>query len=641
MYKLSVPIMFHTITDENKEAIVKNLKECKVDRVFLAGIEYIFDPYGVYYSEEMKSKIAYLKENGFEVGVWVNSFGHGNVLSHESGEPIDLSMYTKVEGIEKKNESSVCPYDKNVIEVFAKNVKLIASMNPDLLMFDDDYRLNYRNYSMGCMCENHLKEYYRRIGEVIPKEEIERKVFSGGKNFYRTEWLKLQGETLVNFAKKMREAVNEVNPQIRLSLCACWDTWDFEGTNGVELSKAFAGDTAPFLRTIGAPYHTPKVSMSIEANRAQAFWCKDTGIELFTEGDVYPRHRYNVPARQLELFDLALLASNEFDGILKYMYDYTQPFGYETGYCDRHIKNSKIREEVKEAVKGKKAVGLRVVNVMAKTENWHLKENTPKGVSRFLCEQMEATTRHATCILTDNAIPTTYTDAEAPIFVMGENAYYVEENELTNGAILDISAAKILTERGMDVGLIEAENTSASGEYYVNEADTIYNLGDTEFFEIKCNEKAEIETLLKPSNTPGSYRYENEKGQKFFVLASSLMREDYKEVTLCSNYTSNYYRKKQLTDAIEYVSGKKMAVKTISKNPNLYMLALENEEKTSLTVSVINPFIDEAEDIEFTLGDNYKEIKFIGHNCEGEFENNKVKINYVEPYGFIAFEVKK
>ena len=62
------------------------------------------------------------------------------------------------------------------------------------------------------------------------------------------------------------------------------------------VSKAFAGDTAPFLRTIGAAYHSTQVSMAVETTRAQAFWCKGTGIELFTEGDVYPRPRYTVPA---------------------------------------------------------------------------------------------------------------------------------------------------------------------------------------------------------------------------------------------------------------------------------------------------------------------------------------------------------
>ena len=69
------------------------------------------------------------------------------------------------------------------------------------------------------------------------------------------------------------------------------------------------------------------------------------------------------------------------------------------------------------------------------------------------------------------------------------------------------------------------------------------------------------------------------------------------------------------------------------------MVALENSDKTALTVSVINPFIDEVMNIEFDLSEKYKEVKFI--NCEGHFSGDKVTVNYLEPYGLMAFEVKK
>ncbi len=542
MYKLSVPIMFHTMNKENIDLIIENLHQCKVDRVFFVGLNYLFAPNGTFCSEDMKWKIAYLKENGFEVGVWFSSFGHGDVLLHETGGKSDLSMYTKLEGIDGVNENSVCPYDQNVIETIGENLKLVASMNADILMFDDDYRLNYRNYRMGCMCKNHLDEYYRRIGEVIPKEDLESKIFSGGKNFYRTEWLKLQGETLVNFALKMRQKVNEVDSKIRMGFCACLDTWDFDGTNCIEITKALAGDTEPFLRANGAPYHHPVVSMAVETTRAQANWCKNCNLEFWAEGDVYPRPRYNVPARQLELFDLAILSTGETDGILKYMYDYTQPFGYETGYYDRHIKNEQIRNELKNAITDKKAVGLRVIDTMAQTENWHLGETTPEGVSAYIVAQME-NARHAKRILTDNAIPTNYDDANSPCFIMGEDAYYVSDKDLNCGALLDISAARILTERGFDVGFISAEACEFTGEYYINEDDTIFNLIGAELFKVECNENAEVETLLMPYKTVGSYKYENKQGQKFFVLAVSLMGESYKNVSILANYTSNYYRK--------------------------------------------------------------------------------------------------
>ena len=640
MYKYSVPVSFTSMNEETRPKFAEIFKESKIDRVFLC----VGDPIpGVTFlrenEEKVKDDIAYFKSQGFEVGVWINAFGHGGPLSHDVNGLDTSDDFTKLEGVDVKNEYSYCPLDEKFAELYATALKLIAKASPSLIMLDDDYRLNYRSYRMGCACPLHMNEYYKRIGEVIPKEELERKVFSGGKNFYRTEWLKLMGETLVNFAKKMREEVNKVDSSVRLGICQCWDTWDAEGTDGIEIANAFAGDTKPFLRTIGAPYHGVTIPLTIETNRLEAHWAKTNGIEVFCEGDVYPRPRYKVPARKLEIYDLALLASGETDGILKYMFDYNRPVEYECGYHERHIKNEGLRTEVKEIFVDKQATGIYVVDEMRKMENWHLPEETPEGVSTYLIRAME-TARDAKSILANNAVPTTYKNNGEPLFIMGENAWYVDEENLKNGAVLDVSAAKILCERGIDTGLVSAKKTPCIGETFLKEnEDMISGLDGMELYEVACSDKAEVETVFVPSNTPGSYRYENANGQRFFVLACSLMGEECVVPKENTNYTVNYYRKAQMISAIEWVSGKKLAAKTIAKCPDLYTIVSENTDKTALSVAVVNSFIDDAYDIEFTLGKEYSSVRFVG--CEGIFDGNTVKINYMEPYSFAAFEVKE
>lgn len=638
MHKLSIPVMFTSMTDETRPKYAEIFKTSSVDRVFLCINDPIFaEKYISENEEKVKKDIAYFKSQGFEVGVWMNAFGHGGPLSHDVDGLAVSDNFTKLEGIGGKNEYSYCPLDENFADLYAKVIQMIANAGPAIIMLDDDYRLNYRNYRMGCTCPLHLNAYYERIGEVIPKEQLEQKVFSGGENFYRTEWLKLMGETLVDFAKKMRSALNEVDSTIRLGICQCWDTWDFEGTDGIELAKAFAGDTKPFLRTIGAAYHNVSVPLTIETNRVQAHWCRDTGVEVFCEGDVYPRPRYNVPSRYLELFDLGLLASGETDGILKYMFDYNRPAEYECGYFKRHQKNEALRNQVKEIFDGKKATGVYIVDEMRKTKQWHLPVETPEGVSDYICAALE-NARQAKAILVSNAIPVTYEKAGHPLCIMGENAWYAEKEDLQNGSIIDISAAKILTERGIDVGLGSAKAASVAGETYLTENDTITGFEGMELYEITCSSEAKIETVFVPQNTPGSYRYENAEGQRFFVLACSLLREDFGMVKDNANYTANYYRKKQLVSAIEWVSGKKMAAQTTAKCPNLYTIVSEQEDYSRLSTAVINAFTDDAFDIEFELGKTYESIRFI--NCEGSFDGSKVTVDYMEPYGFAAFEVR-
>lgn len=639
MYKYAAPIMFHSVTEHNRAEIAQSLKECGIERVFFCIVPYPFEADAQYNTPHMTDTIAYFKAQGLEVGVWFSSFGHGVPLSHESGKDATLIPYTKLEGLGGKNEHSVCPLDEGVVDIFTRRIKEIAAMQPDLIMLDDDYRLNNRNYRMGCTCPLHLQEYYRRIGEVIEKDMLEQVIFSGGANRYRTEWMGLMSDTLVDFAARLRAAVDEVDSSIRMSFCTCWDMWDFDGADCLELAKTLAGGTKPFIRTFGAPYHDQKVSMAIESTRAQAHWCRGSGIELFAEGDVYPRPRYNVPARQLELFDLALIASGETNGILKYMYDYVQPFGYETGYTDRHLAAAELRRELFQATAGKRAVGVRVVDVMHKVEGWQLPENAPEGVAHYLCRAGIEITKTAKCLLTDNAIPTTYESIDAPLFIMGENARHVTEQELDCGAVLDAAAAVILTERGIDVGLLSDEPDTATGETYLKQGDTIKSLDGVRLMGLQCSTNAVVETVLTPTGTPGSYRYENGKGQRFFVIAADLMRGDFVEAEQCPAYTSNYYRKTQLTAAIEYVGRSKMPVKTTAKCPNLYVIATESSDCSALTVSVINPFIDDAADVKFELGKQYSAVRFIG--CSGSMSGDTITVQRIEPFGFAAFEVRQ
>lgn len=116
------------------------------------------------------------------------------------------------------------------------------------------------------------------------------------------------------------------------------------------------------------------------------------------------------------------------------------------------------------------------------------------------------------------------------------------------------------------------------------------------------------------------------------------MREDFGRVTDNPNYTTNYYRKAQLVSAIEWVSGKKLAAKTTAKCPDLYTIVSEDQEQKALSVAVMNAYTDDAFDIEFTLDKVYKEVRFVG--CKGNMNGDKVRIDYMEPYGFAAFEVR-
>ena len=394
MRKLSVPINITTLTEKNLPLYLEQVKSCGAKRVFVCGIEDICDTQAYSDSDRLKKIIDFFKQNDIEIGIWINSFGHGGALT--GVDQSSSADYTQMAGFKgESGEFSNCPLDENFVKDFCTGAKELAKLNPDMIMLDDDFRINPRSgYYLGCFCELHIKKYYKRIGKEVPREKLEELIFTGGKNEYRTEYMKLMAESVLNFAQKLRNAVDEVNPTIRLGACCCMESWDFNGTDAIEIAKTLAGNTKPFMRTLGAPYWDSNIIGIIEDTRLQASWGADAGVEVFGEGDTYPRPRYipNSPSRPLELFDFVLTADGTADGILKYMFDYTYKPDFELGYVKNHIKNDALRQQIKSIFAGKKTVGIYSFNAMHKIENWEMPTelSRPQMAIRLMCTYQSA-----------------------------------------------------------------------------------------------------------------------------------------------------------------------------------------------------------------------------------------------------------
>ena len=192
-------------------------------------------------------------------------------------------------------------------------------------------------------------------------------------------------ETMLNFAHRMRAAVDSVDSNIRLGLAGAIENWDADGLHLPDLISAFAGNTKPFFRTHGAPYWSTDIMKIIESTRMQNKWLLDAGIDdMMAEGDTYPRPRYNVPFKTLELFNYALIADDNSKGMLAYIVDYSHKPDYEQGYVEKYIKCESQRRGVEEIFDGKKAVGVTVCNEMHKIENWALPEKVIDGIAHKL-----------------------------------------------------------------------------------------------------------------------------------------------------------------------------------------------------------------------------------------------------------------
>lgn len=629
MHKISVPVMNYNVKRSDRKRLLQELRRFNAERIFLALDTYENDKKKRIESlKELEDNCKFFKEKGFEVGAWIWTFWVKN--------NIEFRNMRSIKGTEIRE--FMCPTDEKFVEFATDYMSDIAKCGIDLIMFDDDFRYGFLSDSPACLCDKHIEIINSITGEKSTREEIYSHIVSGRKNKFRDAYLKANGDAFRNFAYAVRNAVDKVDCTIRIGACACMSSWDIDGTDAYELAKILAGNTKPFVRLIGAPYWSVNKSWGnslqdvIELERMESSWTRHEDIEIMAEGDVFPRPRINCPASFLEGFDTAIRASGCTDGILKYGVDYYSNTDYETGYAIFHERNMPLYNAINEIFGNKKSCGVRVYESMKKVADMVM----PTAVNNQVNIQ-DLFFSKAARTLTCNSIPTVYEGMGVCGIVFDENARNIPLKDIENGLIIDIAAAEILTQRGIDVGIewIGDALPQSSGcsdlncEHFI-EDDNHIATHDSIIYDIKLKENAEV---LSDINTdkglkPVSYRYENANGNRFLVL--NLNTRQGSDILL-----RHYARSRQYADNIPWLSGNNLPA-YIYGHPSLYIQTKEKDN--CLAVGIWNFYADTALEPVVELGKDYSDIKFI--NCEGQLNGNKVYLNNISPFAFVGFEVK-
>lgn len=644
MYKIIVP----TVIDNghfDKEKTAQELMRCGVRDIALA-VEQDFSSnknWGL-----LKELISYFEEKDFEVIVWM-----GEMMGHARMDAkADKGKFMHLKTLETGVPSEAyCLLDEDFITYCCNWIKDVAKAGAKTILIDDDYRLGTWN-GTGCCCDLHMKMVRDALGENISLEELRDRVLKGEKNRYRDIWMQVQTQAMNFFARRLREAVDEVSSCIRIGTCLAYDAWD-NGGDVVERLKILAGNTRPLVRTYGAPYHAYNgmfckmplaavvdnpLGFVVEKVRQQGAWLKNKGIEVIAEGDTFPRPRIATPASYLECFDMIVRADGNYHGNLKYMLDYVSSASYESGYVDAMISNKDNYEIINKVFKNGVAKGL------CPYVRPDIFQNADMGDK--ICNSEEYFTPlngPALKLCAVNGLPTTYEDEGVQV-VFGENARMIPLEKLRNGALIDIVAAKILKNRGVDVGLQSEEDitfeegasiTSSLNEYFKDENEYVCLWGWGGQKRIEISKSAVVKTqiyLNGVSSVVGSYVYKNSQNQKFLVFNFDAWE--------CRNYLGyfdSYARKFEIINFLSEIEHPLNAY--IEGNyPNLYMMVKEQEGTTS--IGIWNLFPDKAKNIVLKTIKPYRQVIF--HNCKGQYYDGKIHIeDTLFPYEFFALELKE
>ena len=635
MYRVSVPLMLNQRFEKDFDLLMDQCRQAGVQRVFLCPCMSISpEEQKQEHLRLLRTYLPRVEEAGFEAAVWTNSLGHGGApqpegVTNDTTHP-GVRLMADIDG--RYLGYSYCPLNETFTGLFCQWVQDLARAGARTIMLDDDYRLSFRAGQHFCACPAHMKKLEEELGEPVTRAFIKGKLAEKAPNRYRDAWLKVQGDSLLGLAKKLRAALDEVDPTVRLGHCAVLSTWDIDGVDSMELSRAFAGNNPPFLRYIGAPYWAAlhafgymRLAYVCVYERLQQGWCRKSGIETFCEGDSYPRPRETVPAAYLEGFDTAMRVAGTNDGILKYMFDYTSSPRFETGYLDAHRRHMPLYEALHRHFDGKTAVGVSVfqpMHTLASSqepgEDWE--ERCIPAALRFAC---------------DCGLPVRYDTGDEPTLLFGDAAAFAGEEQLAHGAILDLSAAEILTRRGWDVGLAAAGVPfAATGEYFPAE-DEDGEISGTGWYETTPAPGAQVLSwLVGPAGrAPAAYFYRNAAGRRFLVYAFKA-QEAYERTAPQHGVFRSRNRTLQVQAALPRLCGKQPAV-VCSPAPNLYVQA--KTDGRSLSVALWNFCEDELYGQTVTLPGGKAIHWAVG---SGAFSGGVVRVEPIPPFGMAAFTVE-
>lgn len=369
-------------------------------------------------------------------------------------------------------------------------------------------------------------------------------------------------------------------------------------------------------------------------------WCSDD-MEIVGEGDVFPRPRWNCPASYLEFFDLALRADGNFSGIMKYAIDYHSRLSDESGYVVRHERDRTLLADVSRVFADKRAVGVRVIEARNKISGMTVPEDLadnayaigsqPDFLRRLF---LSASAR----MMSDCGIPTTY-DGEGQVSVaFGPNAASLTTEDLQRGVILDVWAARVLADRGVDIGIRDfGRKTDVSRELFEGN-DIVWQ----QRFKARCltlDPACEVDSRflldcdfqdIGDESIPAAFFYSNVEGGRFFVFSFDGYFNG-------QGMNRSYPRARQIRRAVERLSGKRLPA-LVDGNPDLYMM-VKDGVSGERAVGLWNCFADDVISPTVELDQAYSRIEFLG--CGGRLEGPRVFLEDIQAWRFAGFVVSK
>jgi hypothetical protein len=153
------------------------------------------------------------------------------------------------------SSDTACPADPAWQRYIAESYAILAQASPEILWLEDDHRLhNHAEVRFGCFAKPMLEEFARRTGKLWERADLVDAIIRG-RGKVRGQWLQFTGELWIENVTRIREAVHQENPDVKLAqMTSGMAAHSAEGRRWGEYLTAMSGPHRPITRPHFGPY---------------------------------------------------------------------------------------------------------------------------------------------------------------------------------------------------------------------------------------------------------------------------------------------------------------------------------------------------------------------------------------------------
>ena len=359
------------------------------------------------------------------------TLGWWSLITLKTG-PAEFQRIINIDGL--ANPISTCPLDKAFLERFSSDVASVAELaKPELIIFEDDFGLNCHN-GPACFCDLHRRFFAERVGRLYTREELQAlfQEESESSMSLRREWDAMSRDSLVQFADRVRKAVDQVAPWIPMGAMqpGCAD-WDGDSTEAV--ARAFAGDKhRPFIRLFGTSYCSDD-SFALPRNVFHALYCKQhlpEDVVCYHESDTYPHNRFFMSAGKMRSL-MGAVYSYGFAGSTFQACQHLDAPNEEVGYHEMFMEERERFQALAKLSRRCDVSGCGLLSAPKLTNEW---------VSAFAHFGIPYSTKESAVNVLSGTLPDNFSDSEIAEL-------------LKHGLLLDGEAAERLCARGFEAAI--------------------------------------------------------------------------------------------------------------------------------------------------------------------------------------------